>query len=133
MENLTESLWTTDTITGLQTCRLKKLAREMGWPRCGSSLHWHHFWNTKGASGRVAKAVTHVVEELYPHIFLWQVCDVHNVDRYADTESARRSFMRQALKIHPIEHLREAFTELQNCYIANYKPVPHQLRLERYL
>jgi hypothetical protein len=117
-------------ITGLRICKLRRLALELEWPRCSEDdIHTHHFWNTKGVKGDKAKEIKHVIEVLYPWVFLHDVCATHNVERYADTEAARKVLIRSVLDIHPIDHVEEAFKELRRIYTSP----PDQLRLERYL
>lgn len=79
--------------------------------------------------GKKAREIRRIVNDIYPYIFIHDVCSTHNVERFADTPAARKRLVRHLLKVHPIEHIEEAFAELRDVYTVP----PDQLRLEQYL
>ena len=53
---------------------------------CAGSMQRHHIINKSKLKGN--KKARHYVDVEYPHIFLVEICENHNVSRWADTREA---------------------------------------------
>lgn len=107
-------------------CELRQLAIDNDWPRCDHECQTHHVWNKSKwpKNKQRRRQVKKLVEDIYPYIFLADVCPVHNRDRWADTSEARNYLLRKRLEDY--ETTEQALEEVRACY----KVPPPELRLE---
>lgn len=102
------------------------------WPKCSYGVDRHHWWNkSKWPRNKKMRArVKKLVEDTYAHIFMVRACPVHNRERWADTEDARRFiFQNRWAEKRKRDEIKQALDELQACYKI---PQP-ELSLERLL
>lgn len=94
--------------TGSLTCELHQLAYYLGWPKCGPSIHRHHMVN-RSKMERSPAALDFA--EANDHIWLADVCDVHNVDRYADNPHAQAWLLRKRIQVFGKQYVKSLWDE----------------------
>lgn len=85
---------------------------------CGGRIHLHHLVNRGKLRGNVA---ARLYCESLPHIFLAEVCEWHNVMRWADTKQARKYLFLQKVAEYGEEAVVEAINNIP------WKVVPYEL------
>lgn len=92
---------------------------------CQGRIHRHHVVNRSRTRGTNAKEVI----DTWPEVFLADVCEHHNVSRYADAKEARTILFRARVNMYGRRHVLLALAHLRKCF----KSGASDLRLEALL
>ena len=70
---------------------------------CGGRIHRHHLIN----KAKLKPSQKIYCEQEHPEIFFCDVCEFHNVMRWADTKQARRILLKKKVEIFGMEYVKE--------------------------
>jgi len=96
------------------TCSFASVYQELGFPPCGGRIHHHHVINKSKLAD--CKVALRLVETLYQDVLMADVCEVHNVGRWADTKQGRSYLLGR----WPRYYVEEALAHVRSCYKDNY-------------
>jgi hypothetical protein len=95
--------------------------------QCGGPMQRHHIINKSRLRGN-ARALR-VVNEFWPEMFLADVCQNHNVSRWADAKQARAMLFQRRVDLYGAGTVRHAL----NLLGKTFKSMPADLTLEALL
>jgi len=72
--------------------------------KCGGRIHRHHLINRGKLRGNTS---ARIYCEQHGEIFWCDVCEYHNVMRWADTKQARRILLKKKVEIFGTEYCKE--------------------------